>query len=30
MQNITGKSDLKCGDEHWVLKKRDEQRLEAP
>jgi hypothetical protein len=29
IHNITTKSALKCGDEHWVLKKRDEERLEA-
>jgi len=29
IQNITGKSVLKFGSEAWVLKKREEQRLEA-
>jgi hypothetical protein len=24
IHNIAAKSALKCGDEHWVLKKRDE------
>jgi hypothetical protein len=27
--NITAKAALKFGSEFWVLKKRDEQRLEA-
>jgi hypothetical protein len=27
--NITAKAALKFGSETWVLKKRDEQRLEA-
>jgi hypothetical protein len=29
IQNITAKEDVKCGSEAWVLKKRDEQRLET-
>ena len=29
IQNITAKAALKFGSEAWVLKKRDEQRLEA-
>lgn len=29
MQNITDKLALKDGDEHWVLKKRDEERREV-
>jgi hypothetical protein len=29
MHNITDKSALKSGYEHWMLKQRDEQRLEA-
>jgi len=29
IHNITAKSSLKCGDKHWVLEKRDEQKLEA-
>jgi hypothetical protein len=29
IHNITAKAALKCGSEAWVLKKRDEQRLEA-
>jgi len=27
--NIAAKAVLKCGSEAWVLKKREEQRLEA-
>ena len=29
IQNITAKEVLKIGSEAWVLKKREEQRLEA-
>ena len=29
IQNITAKAALKFGNEAWVLKKREEQRLEA-
>jgi hypothetical protein len=29
LPNITAKAALKFGSEAWVLKKRDEQRLEA-
>ena len=29
IHNITGKAALKFGSETWVLKKREEQRLEA-
>jgi hypothetical protein len=29
IQHITAKAALKFGSEVWVLKKRDEQRLEA-
>jgi hypothetical protein len=29
IHKITAKAALKCGSEAWVLKKRDEQRLEA-
>jgi hypothetical protein len=29
IHNITAKATLKLGSEAWVLKKRDEQRLEA-
>ena len=29
IQNITAKAALKFGSEAWVLKKREEQRLEA-
>ena len=29
IHNITGKAALKFGSEVWVLKKREEQRLEA-
>ena len=29
IHNITAKAALKFGDEVWVLKKREEQRLEA-
>jgi hypothetical protein len=29
IHNITAKAALKFGSEAWVLKKRDEQRLEA-
>jgi len=29
MDNITTKATLKFGNEAWVLKKREEQRLEA-
>ena len=29
IHNMTAKSALKFGSEVWVLKKRDEQRLEA-
>ena len=29
IHNITAKAALKCGSEAWVLKKREEQRLEA-
>jgi hypothetical protein len=29
IHNITTISALKCGDEHWVLNKRVEERLEA-
>ena len=30
IHNITAKAVLKFGSEAWVLKKREEQRLEAP
>jgi len=30
IHNITAKAALKLGSEAWVLKKREEQRLEAP
>jgi len=29
IHNITAKAALKCGSEVWVLKKREEQRLET-
>ena len=29
IQNITAKAELKFGSEAWVLKKREEQRIEA-
>jgi len=29
IHNITAKAELKFGSEAWVLKKREEQRLEA-
>jgi len=29
LHNITAKAAFKCGSEAWVLKKREEQRLEA-